>query len=61
MNKDNVRGYCIYCKNPIFKQNAYTVYQGEMYHPSCWEQATTYTDDDEGYMTVNSYDCEEEV
>jgi len=45
MNK-NIRGYCSYCKNAIYYSNPYTVGEnGSIYHPDCYNQEHTYTDE----------------
>lgn len=41
-----IRAWCGYCKDPIYKGDAYTKGRdGHIYHPDCYNQLNTYTDE----------------
>lgn len=51
-NGREIRGYCIYCKNAIYYGDAYTKGKnGHLYHPDCYTQEGTFTDDFGTYTT----------
>ena len=35
-NEQEIVGYCIYCKEPIYEDDAYVQKNGNMYHIDCW-------------------------
>ena len=50
--KSEVRGYCLYCKNIIYYSQAHTEDKdGKIYHPDCYIQLNTFTDDFGTYST----------
>lgn len=57
MNRNReISYYCIYCKNPIYEGEAYTVGQnGRYYHPECYNQEHSYTDDIDGTSDEREY------
>lgn len=51
MDKE-IRAYCMYCKEAIYEGSAYTKgTDGKFYHPDCYNQINTYTDDFGTYTT----------
>jgi len=41
-----IKGYCLYCKNSIYYNEAYTKGKdGKLYHPSCYVLLNDYTDE----------------
>lgn len=56
-----IKGYCIYCKNAIYYGNAYTKGKdGHLYHPDCYAQINTYTDDF-GIHTTDEFGDTDEI
>jgi hypothetical protein len=53
MSKEReIKGYCLYCKSAIYYGDAYTVDKNnKIYHPSCYEQLNTYSDEFGTYNT----------
>jgi hypothetical protein len=59
MDKE-ILGYCSYCKETIYKGQAYTKGKdGRIYCPDCYHQETTYTDDFGTYSTDEFGDINE--
>jgi len=44
-NTKKILDYCAYCKDPIYKNEAYTKDKDGIYHPFCYSQEHSYTDD----------------
>jgi hypothetical protein len=59
-NRD-IMGYCLYCKNEIYYGDAYTKGEnGKLYHPDCYVQEHTFTDDFGTYTTDEFGDTPDE-
>lgn len=44
--EEQIRCYCSYCKEPIYYGKPYTKGEiGGTYHPDCYNQITTYSDE----------------
>lgn len=39
-----ILGYCSYCKDPIYEDDAYVVENEKLYHPDCYQQMNTFLD-----------------
>ena len=51
-----VKNWCIYCKNAIFFGEAYTIgTDGKLYHPECYNQINTFTEDFEGTYHTDEF------
>ena len=51
-----IRFYCIYCKGAIYYGDAYTKgSDGKTYHPDCYNQINTFSDDFDGTYNTNEF------